>query len=59
MLGDKWLVALVTTEDDAVTVELPAGRWRDDLGEIHAGPKSLHLKDVPLPRLPRFERLTD
>jgi hypothetical protein len=49
----------VTTEDDAVTVELPAGRWRDDLGEIHAGPKSVHLKDVPLPRLPRFERLTD
>lgn len=58
MLGDKWLVAPVTTPDDAKTVELPAGKWRDDLGEIHAGPKMIQLKDVPLDRLPRFERMS-
>ena len=57
MLGPRWLVAPVTSEDDAVTVELPAGRWRDDLGAEHAGPKTLALRDVPLGRLPRFERL--
>lgn len=30
--GDRWLVAPVMTPDDAKTVELPAGKWRDDLG---------------------------
>ena len=57
MLGSKWLVAPVVAEDDAVTVELPAGTWRDDLGETHVGPKSLSLTNVPLARLPRFEKL--
>ena len=57
MLGSKWLVAPVVTENDAVTVELPAGRWRDDLGTTHEGPKTMKLEKVPLARLPRFERL--
>ena len=57
MLGSKWLVAPVVAEDDAVTVEFPAGSWRDDLGETHRGPKVLKLSDVPLGRLPRYERL--
>ena len=57
MLGPKWLVAPVVDESDAVTVELPAGRWRDDLGELHEGPKKLELRDVPLDRLPRFEKV--
>jgi alpha-glucosidase len=57
MLGGDWLIAPVITPDDAVTVRLPAGRWRDDLGEEHEGPKTLALKDVPLERLPRFRRL--
>ena len=57
MLGDRWLVAPVTTPDDAKTVELPAGKWRDDLGEEHLGPKTLNLKNVPLDRLPRYERI--
>lgn len=57
MLGPKWLVAPVVTPDDAVAVELPAGRWRDDLGAEHVGPKTLRLEQVPLDRLPRFERL--
>ena len=56
MLGDRWLVAPVVTPDDRVTVRLPRGAWRDDLGATHVGPKTLELKDVPLSRLPRFER---
>ena len=56
MLGPKWLVAPVTAEDDAVTVELPAGRWTDDLGVAHVGPKTLTLTHVPLGRLPRYVR---
>ena len=57
MLGDRWLVAPVVTPDDAKTVELPAGNWRDDLGTVHEGPKTISLADVPLDRLPRYERL--
>ena len=57
MLGSRWLVAPVVTPDDAKTVELPAGTWRDDLGETHVGPKTLRLANVPLDRLPRYERV--
>ena len=57
MLGDRWLVAPVITPDNAKTVELPAGRWRDDLGAVHDGPVTLRLENVPLSRLPRYERL--
>jgi len=57
MLGSRWLVAPVITPDDAKTVELPAGKWRDDLGETHEGPKAISLENVPLSRLPRYERV--
>ena len=57
MLGYRWLVAPVVTPDDAKTVELPSGKWRDDLGETIEGPKTLRLGNVPLSRLPRYERL--
>ena len=57
LLGDRWLVAPVMTPDDAKTVELPVGKWRDDLGEEHLGPKTIKLKNVPLDRLPRYERI--
>ena len=57
MLGSKWLVAPVVNEDDSLVVRLPSGSWRDDLGETHVGPKTLSLANVPLTRLPRFERL--
>ena len=57
MLGSDWLVAPVVSEDDSVLVELPAGKWRDDLGETHVGPKKIKLEKVPLTRLPRYRRL--
>ena len=56
MLGPKWLVAPVVREDDSATVRLPTGTWKDDLGEVHVGPKTLELTNVPLGRLPRYER---
>ena len=56
MLGPKWLVAPVVNEDDSAVVRLPSGRWKDDLGVAHDGPKALRLESVPLDRLPRFER---
>lgn len=57
MFGPRYLVAPVVTDDDCVTVELPAGRWKDDLGRVHKGPKVLKLENVPLDRLPYYERL--
>lgn len=57
MLGPKYLVAPVTNEDDSKRIYLPAGKWRDDLGKVWRGPKVLDLKDIPLDRLPYFERL--
>ena len=56
MLGARLLVAPVLEEDDSTVVELPAGRWTDDLGVEHVGPKVLTLTDVPLDRLPRYTR---
>lgn len=57
MLGDGLLIAPVVHADDHVDVRLPAGRWRDDLGALHDGPARLRLDNVPLDRIPRFERL--
>jgi len=58
MLGNRWLVAPVVTPDDAKTVELPAGKWRDDLGQEFVGPKTVQLEGVPLARLPRYELIS-
>ena len=58
MLGERWLVAPVVKADDSVTIRLPRGTWRDDLGVVHTGPKVLELANVPLARLPHFERIT-
>lgn len=57
MLGGKYLVAPVLDEDDSKTVFLPAGKWRDDQGKVFKGPGVLELKDVPLERLPYYERI--
>lgn len=57
MLGPDYLVAPVLREDDSVRVELPRGRWKDDLGKVFRGPKVLELKNVPLDRLPYYKRM--
>jgi alpha-glucosidase len=56
MLGDKYLVAPVVTPGTSRSVRLPRGRWRDDLGRVHRGGQTIVI-DVPLDRIPRFERL--
>lgn len=57
MLGERYLVAPVVSEDDAVTVYLPKGVWRDDYGKVWHGPKVMELKNVPIERLPYYERI--
>lgn len=56
MLGDRYLVAPVLTKENARTVKLPKGRWKDDMGKIYRGGQTITLS-VPLERLPYFERL--
>lgn len=56
MLGSRYLVAPVVSEDDSVVVKLPEGRWKDDLGKRYKGPAVLELENVPIDRLPYFER---
>lgn len=56
MLGEKFLVAPVITNEDKRSVKLPKGRWKDDLGKIHKGGKTIEM-DVPLARLPYFEKI--
>ena len=58
MLGPKFIVAPVLNEDDSQTVYLPKGKWRDDLGKTFKGPRVLHLQNVPLDRLPYYEKLS-
>jgi alpha-glucosidase len=56
MLGGKYLIAPVMTKENSRAVKLPKGRWKDDLGNIHKGGKTITI-DVPLHRLPYFERI--
>lgn len=56
MLGSRWMVAPVVTPSDTRTVVLPRGRWRDDLGEIHRGGRTITV-DAPLDRLPYYEKI--
>lgn len=57
VLGDDLIVAPVLDASDARTVRLPAGQWRGDDGTVVTGPTTLTLKNVPLDRLPRYERV--
>ena len=57
MLGPRYLIAPVVNEDDSKTVYLPAGTWRDDQGETIEGPKVLELSNIPIGRLPYYERV--
>ena len=56
MLGDKYLVAPVMTENDIRTVKLPKGTWQDEQGKKYKGGKEYTLK-VPLERLPYFVKI--
>ena len=54
MLGEKYLVAPMTTKGYSRTVRLPKGQWKDDLGKVHKGGKTIEV-DVPIDRLPYYE----
>lgn len=56
MLGGKYLIAPVLSEQNTRTVKLPKGRWKDDTGKTYKGGQTIEL-NVPLSRLPYFERM--
>lgn len=56
MLGERYMVAPVTTANDYRDVRLPKGRWRDDTGQTFRGGTSISIK-VPPGRVPYFEKL--
>jgi len=56
MLGEKYMVAPVVTPENQRAVKLPKGTWRDDLGKVHKGGKTIEI-DVPLNRLPYYEKI--
>ncbi|MDL2212570.1 glycoside hydrolase family 31 protein [Bacteroides sp. OttesenSCG-928-D19] len=53
MLGNKYLVAPIMSENDTRTVKLPKGRWKDDLGKVYKGSKEYTIT-VPIDRLVWF-----
>ncbi|MBB4037133.1 alpha-glucosidase [Dysgonomonas hofstadii] len=55
MLGDKYLVAPIMSENDTRTVKLPKGNWTDDLGQKYKGGK-VYTITVPIDRLLWFEK---
>lgn len=57
VLGGDLIVAPVLSQCDGRKVRLPAGTWRDDLGVRHTGPAVLELKNVPIDRLPYYEKI--
>ena len=57
MLCYKYLFAAMLSSGISRTVMLPKGKWRDDRGKVFKGPKTITI-DVPLERLPYFEKLT-
>lgn len=56
MLGEKYLVAPITTPSGKRTVKLPKGVWKDDTGKIIRGGKSIPILADP-ERLPYFEKI--
>ena len=56
MLGDKYLVAPVVTNELSREVKLPKGTWRDEQGKKYTGGKTYKIS-VPLARLPYFEKI--
>ncbi len=56
MLGDKFLVAPIVTPADSRKVKLPKGKWKDELGEVFEGGRTIEII-APIERLPYFEKL--
>lgn len=56
MMGDKYLIAPMTTKGTTREVCLPKGVWRDDLGKTFKGPKRMTI-NVPIDRLPYYEKV--
>ena len=56
MLGDRYLVAPMVKSGTARSVVLPEGRWRDELGKIHKGGRTINI-EVSTARLPYFENI--
>lgn len=57
MLGNKYLVAPITTADNNRKVRLPNGRWKDDKGKIYKGPLVFNVT-VDDGRLLYFEHMS-
>lgn len=55
MLGSKYLVAPIFTQDDKRTVKLPKGNWVDDQGRSYKGGREYEI-EAPIERLPWFEK---
>lgn len=53
MLGDKYLVAPIVSQNDTRSVKLPKGKWKDDQGKVYKGGKTYTIT-APLDRLPWF-----
>ena len=56
MLGPRYLAAPMMHPGTQRNVSLPAGTWKDDLGQVYEGGRSYQI-DVPLDRIPLFERI--
>ena len=56
MLGDKYLVAPVVSENNTRSVKLPKGKWKDDKGKLYKGGK-IYTIEVPLDRLLWFVQI--
>lgn len=55
MLGDKYLVAPILSQENIRTVKLPKGKWVDDTGKKYTGGKE-YTFEIPLSRLLYFEK---
>ncbi len=53
MLGDKYLVAPMTSKGTSRMVRLPKGTWVDELGKRHKGGQTIKM-EIPLNRLAYF-----
>jgi alpha-glucosidase len=56
MLGAKYMAAPMVSSGGSRMVKLPKGRWKDDLGRVHDGGRTIEVA-VPLDRIPYFERI--